>query len=1020
MVLGAALFFLGCFCDVATGARHPPSMARLAPQFEQTYPITDGQAHSFVMDLWPGDLLYLVLQQEGVDIALSLLDPKGQELVYVDGPNGPEGPEFLLAQAKVEGVHRLLVHATHSGTYHLSVASMGTPSPEEAALLETLELMEQAVASTQSREDHRFEKARELLQEAQQRMPASTPPLIQARLRQQLGETLDAQGDLSGAATALERANRLLEHHGNAWEQGSLLNTLGNIYVRMGKFDAAFQAFQDSLECFRSVKHLAGRAVAWNNLGVAWASRGEMSEALLAYHRALKLWRELGWTAHQADLAHNLGTYHLSMGRHREGLEDLRQALQLRQRTGDPLKHGHTLSSLAWGLTQTGEYDEALDAYGRSLSLLRQAQAPYDEALVLEQRATLLIQVGRAREASRDLKRSLRLLADAPLHEAYVRLGLGTAALQLDQPVIARRNLEPALRTFDDLNVRHGMIWAHHKLAQAWRLEGQIDRAAIELRAAIQQIEAVRRALSLPTFRQSYLGTHQDVYGELVDLLMESTITAAPELAEERLVRAFDVGEQARGRSLRESLADARSRFRMQQVSDELENRQKELLAQIEILEQHRLQALQRRSPTRFFEVKLAGLWQDLERVREAIRQQGGYRPPKAETIPLPTLRNHLDDDTLLLTYSLGAERSWLWIVHKDSLHAVELGPRQDIERQARRLHQLLPRSGDKGYGTGTRQALEALSHLVLEPAAQYLDRSRIVVVGDGLLHYIPFGVLPVPGSNGKALLQTAEVVHLPSASSLVHIRRRTDARLPAEHLIAIVTDPVFERIDSRFAPPLEARGAEPLGGRFRRLPGTAVESRQILDLVPEEETPFLATGFEAKRELLLGGELAYYRILHIATHGVTNFQKPELSGLILSLLDREGRPQHGMVHYHELFDLHLPADLVVLSACRTALGEEIRGEGLVGLTQGFFAAGAARLLVSFWDVDDHATAALMHHFYRGLLHHQLSPAEALRQAQVRVASTEGWEAPAFWAGFSLVGDWRPLERGLTARPSAK
>src|SRR4030095_6567569 len=140
--------------------------------------------------------------------------------------------------------------------------------------------------------------------------------------------------------------------------------------------------------------------------------------------------------------------------------------------------------------------------------------------------------------------------------------------------------------------------------------------------------------------------------------------------------------------------------------------------------------------------------------------------------------------------------------------------------------------------------------------------------------------------------------------------------------------------------------------------------------------------GFEASRPNVLGADLTRYRVLHFATHGLLNSRHPELSGLVLSLVDREGRPQDGFLAAYEIYRMKLEADLVVLSACETALGTEIRGEGLIGLARAFMYAGAPRVVASLWRVPDTATTELMKRFYRAMLVEGLRPAAALHRAQ--------------------------------------
>jgi CHAT domain-containing protein len=164
---------------------------------------------------------------------------------------------------------------------------------------------------------------------------------------------------------------------------------------------------------------------------------------------------------------------------------------------------------------------------------------------------------------------------------------------------------------------------------------------------------------------------------------------------------------------------------------------------------------------------------------------------------------------------------------------------------------------------------------------------------------------------------------------------------------------------------------------------------------------------FSASKTTATSAELGQFRIVHFATHGLINSQHPELSGIVLSLVDERGQPQDGFLRMHEIYNLNLGAELVVLSACQTALGKEVKGEGLMGLTRGFMYAGSPRLVASLWDVRDEATAELMKRFYQGMLKENLRPAAALRAAQVSMWKEKRWEAPYYWAPFVIQGEWR-------------
>ncbi|HXO18828.1 MAG TPA: CHAT domain-containing protein, partial [Thermoanaerobaculia bacterium] len=208
-------------------------------------------------------------------------------------------------------------------------------------------------------------------------------------------------------------------------------------------------------------------------------------------------------------------------------------------------------------------------------------------------------------------------------------------------------------------------------------------------------------------------------------------------------------------------------------------------------------------------------------------------------------------------------------------------------------------------------------------------------------------------------------------------------------------------------APPVRnGPGREIDLANLHRLRFSGQEADAIAALVPAGQR-LKAVSFAASRATALSGELARYRLVHFATHGWLDSRHPELSGLVLSLFDERGEAEDGFLRLADIYDLELHADLVVLSACRTALGKEVRGEGLVGLTRGFMHAGAARVVASLWSVEDRATADLMRRFYEGMLRRRETPAAALREAQLAMAADPRWRAPYFWAGFSLAGEWR-------------
>jgi CHAT domain-containing protein len=323
----------------------------------------------------------------------------------------------------------------------------------------------------------------------------------------------------------------------------------------------------------------------------------------------------------------------------------------------------------------------------------------------------------------------------------------------------------------------------------------------------------------------------------------------------------------------------------------------------------------------------------------------------------------------------------------------------------------------------------------LLGPVAAKLGKKRLVIVADGALQYLPFAALPAPGQTGNAaytpLIVEHEIVNLPSASTLDVIRREAPQRLKANRLLAVFADPVFQVTDSRvgksdsitaakngltpdgkpattkvsIAQALRSGETASAGLDLPRLRATADEANAVLAMVPEEQR-WGALGFEATREAAMSNDLKRYQIVHFGTHTILNENHPDLSALVLSLVDKNGLPQNGFLRLRDMYNLKLSAELVVLSACETGIGKEIKGEGLMSMVRGFMYSGTPRVLASLWKIDDEGTSDLMKEFYKQLLQNNQTPAAALRQAQIKLWQSKSRKSPYYWAGFQLQGDW--------------
>jgi CHAT domain-containing protein len=312
---------------------------------------------------------------------------------------------------------------------------------------------------------------------------------------------------------------------------------------------------------------------------------------------------------------------------------------------------------------------------------------------------------------------------------------------------------------------------------------------------------------------------------------------------------------------------------------------------------------------------------------------------------------------------------------------------------------------------------------LLLEPIP-LSGVKRLLIVPDESLQYIPFAALPFPGSGaGELLVKHFEIDVLPSASVLGILRKATGKRAPPTATAAIFADPVFEPDDERLSthrtyrksssedhPASLTRAIRDVGGSqyISRLPASRDEANAIADVLRsgDPQAVHVALDFDASRARVLTDGLTRFRLVHFATHGVVDARHPEMSGLILSLVDRRGKRQDGYLRLGDIYKLKLSADLVVLSSCDSALGRDLESEGIIGLPRGFLYAGAKSVIASLWKVNDDATATLMSRLYARIKKGE-SPSSALRGAQLEMVQDEHWANPYYWAAFVLQGDYR-------------
>ncbi|MEG4913044.1 CHAT domain-containing protein [Microcoleus sp. B7-D4] len=856
-------------------------------------------------------------------------------------------------------------------------------------------------------------EADRLIQKNQQLLNQKTDEaerLLQEAKRLLAQETAASYQDALQKFDAARSLYRMLRN----WEdEAYTLNQIGFIINRLGDRQQALNYYKQALSWHQTIRDRPVQALILNNIGAVYYALGEKQQAIDYYNQVLSLIREMGdrpeasinlsnisnlpansdrslvnRTA-EATTLNNIGLAYNDLGEKQKAKEYLNQALPLFRAMGDRTKEATILNNIGIVYYDLGEKQTALDYYKQALDLRQKAGDRRGEANSLNNVGNTYSELGKLEKA-----------------EEYFNQAL------------------PLFRTVGD---RPGEALTLYNRAILKGDRGNLIAALTDIETSIKIIENLRTKITNHELRISYFATVQHYYQLYIDLLMELHKTN-PNSGYDR--KALEASESSRARSLLELLQEANADIR-QGVAPELLQQERNLQQQLDALETRRIETLSRPNHTPAEKVELDQKRQTLLGQYQDIQAQIRSTSPRYATLTQPqplTLaqiqQQILDDNTILLQYSLGKHRSYLWAVTKTSITSYELPKQVDIEKAVRNFRNAVTNPRYRNIPDRVAEANNTLSQIILQPVAAQLAQKRLLIVGDGILNYLPFAALSLPETPGKnpnpPLIVDHEIVLLPSASTLGILRQNYNDRQPPTRTLAMLADPVFSPNDERVknsssATTQQAVESANLGlsrsrgdnnVQFDRLKFTRQEAQIIQALVPANSRT-QSLDFAASRAAATSQNLSQYKIIHFATHGLANSTNPELSGIILSLIDEKGNPLNGFLRLTDIFNLKLAADLVVLSACQTGLGQNIQGEGMVGLTRGFMYAGAKRVVVSLWNVDDEGTANLMSSFYQGMLQKGLTPAAALRAAQLEMLKQEEWRSPYYWAAFTLQGEWR-------------
>jgi CHAT domain-containing protein/Tfp pilus assembly protein PilF len=1017
-----------------------PAQAELPTLSAVSREIKGGETHSFRILLTAGQFLHALVVQEDADVITVAFGPDGKQLTEGNTPNGRWGSEPVLIIAPLTGEYRVDVRAPDSsapaGRYQIQIVALREATPvdkghvtaqmlfDEArklrrqqtapAMRSAIEKYEQALPLFQAAGDtyrraltlssigtaylplNEFREALLYFNETLTLANALGDRRLEIAMETNVGGMLEILGDVGKALDHQQRALQLAREIGSRGQEASALTNIGKIYYDLADSEKALEFFGKALPAFRAVGNKQDQAIALNNIGNAYSQSGEHQKALDYLQQSLPLHRAAGNKNSEALTLLNIGRVYRRLGEYEKALDYYSQAQAIQKETGNRGQAAETLDEMGVTHAAEGHPEKALEYHQQSLEIQR---------------------------ATGNIRR-----------EALVLTNLGETYNLLKQPEKAVEQFTQALSVLRSIGDLSSSATALEGIARAEQMKGNLTDARKHIEESLALRETVRARSGSLQLRASYRATLEQAYEFYIDLLMQQH---SKDPMQGHDAEALAASERGRARSLLEQLSEARVDIR-EGVDSALIEKERDLTRVLNAKAQREMQIKARKgSPDELdlLQREISVLEDEYQQVQATIRKSSpGYAAlTQPRALGLKDIQQQLDPNSVLVEYALGEARSYVWVVTPESLKTYQLPARAEIEKLARQVSDsLVARSVFKPVETPVQRrsriaaadaeferASSELSRLILGPAVAEFGRKRLIVVADGGLQYVPFAALSVAtGGAYRPLVLAHEVVSLPSASAFAVQRHNLQDRKPAPKAVAVIADPVFSVADARFkgTPPKAPSGEDssriiehlPAGASGQlsipRLPFTRAEAEQILAVAPASSMKVL--DFRANRTLATSDELSKYRYVHFATHGYLDPTRAGLSAIVLSMVDEQGKPQDGFLRTHDIYNLKLPAELVVLSACETGLGKDVTGEGLDGLTRAFMYAGARRLVVSLWNVNDKATAALMQRLYTEMLRSNKTPAAALRAAQIEMLRSKQWQSPYYWAAFVMQGEW--------------
>jgi CHAT domain-containing protein/Tfp pilus assembly protein PilF len=810
-------------------------------------------------------------------------------------------------------------------------------------------------------------------------------------------ESREYDKSLVAAEEAIAAARQAGDRKQEAWG----LIRAGNALYNRGKFSSALENFRAAVPLMRDAGDRFGEAMALKDAGILCKYLRRYDEAFGLMNEALNIFREMNESFGILSTLHNIGAGYANLGAHRLAFEAYEEAIKVARENNDRAGECHVLTRIGY-LVRNREL--GLEYLNQALALAEELRLYDQQVEVLNAMSYALAETGQLDRAIETQQRALKINKRWNSRIATEINGLGYLYLARD-PVVAARYFQRSLDAAHNESDSPLVISPHYGLAEAYRQQGHLDLAIEHYQQAIDAIESIRTQLISDQHRATFSGQYQRIYTRLIEALMERH-ERDPKAGDDR--RAFAILERAKARSLVEAIREARIEVG-QEPDEDMDRREKQLDAHIAELQKRLIQPEVSGEERRELQQRLSQAEQEFERMKAEIK----LRNPRYAAFNYPNplsigeAQRLLDNRTAIVAYLVTKESVVAFIITSSIFRTERLAvPAQIVRARVQNYVDLIAEDND-----GWQEISRRLYAEFVVPVRKHLSSEvdRLIVIPDDALHYLAFETLIQDAEFARSdpsryLLEDFTISYAPSATLLTElVASASDAPTSERADIAVFADPAFAPAllvpgDSP-APSSVARSLyEEEGLQVTRLPFSAAEARSIEQYAGRGSRIY--TGAEASESRIKTDRLDRFRVIHFATHGFISQHMPVRSALVLA----PGGDEDGFLQVREIYELKLKSDLVVLSACQTARGQLLAGDGVRGLAQSFFQAGVKSVVASLWDVNDERTALFMSSFYRHLAD-QKSKAEALRAAKIELLRQSPTSSPRYWAAFILIGE---------------